>query len=271
MFPWANGEATSLYILIFIRSSWWCESRCFQEIGAWRGNLAAEKDAASSKIGQNLMSWNCAIHELRTSQGMWDEMSSKITLISGLGISIYNDSHSKRYIHLLHMKYIHFWWIVHCYASLPLDTTLTGWSRVIFCPRNPKERDFYGFLVDGKPPTWTPTRHPRNKSYFFTPWSAKSQLLEGQNLWAQHAGLIFPSKYTQKNLGLTCFQALIGRIFCPHGSFMCSWTKCRVRNSRKFQCPMGSPLRPLASKIPHHRSKQGHFFQMCLGIFFWWE
>ena len=66
----------------------------------------------------------------------------------------------------------------------------------------------------------------------------------------------------------TRFQALIGRIFCPHGSFMCSWTKCRVRNSRKFQCPMGSPLRPLASKIPHHRSKKGHCFQMCLGICF---
>lgn len=180
---------------------------------------------------------------------------------------LYNDSHSERYIHLLNMKYIHFWWRVHCYASLPLDTTLTGWSRVIFCPRNPKERDFYGFLVGGKPPTWTPTRHLRNRSCFFTPWSAKSQLPEGPNFWAQNAGLIFPSKYTTKNLGSSCFQALIGRIFCPHGSFMCSWTKFQVRNSRKFQCPMGSPLRPLASKIPHHRSKQGHFFQMCLGNF----
>lgn len=188
---------------------------------------------------------------------------------------LYNDSHSKRYIHLLdmpNMKYIHFWWIVHCYASLPLDTTLTGWSRMIFYPRNPKERDFYGFLVGGKPPTWTPTRHPRNNSYFSTLWSAKSQLLEGPKFLSPKCRTDFSFKiHPPKNLGSTCFQALIGRIFYPHGSFMCSWTKCPVRNSRKFQCPMGSLLRPLASKIPHHRSKQGHFFQMCLGIFFWWE
>lgn len=135
-------------------------------------------------------------------------------------------------------------------------------------PRNPKERDFYGFLVGGKPPTWTPTRHPRNKSYFFTLWLAKSQLLEGPKFLSPTCRTDFSFKmHPKKTLGSTCFQALIGRIFYPHGSFMCSWTKFQVRNSRKFQCPMGSLLHPLASKIPHHSSKKGHCFQMCLGNF----